>query len=126
MQKEVPATAVAQKKAVTHVLGSRDLVTAIIGRAGIWGSSRRLEELLSAATEVAKQRSRNTNFAREIETRLADEARRQGISVDALLERLINERAALTPPAQCNPELPVWHLGGVGALHRRDIYDDAR
>jgi hypothetical protein len=41
----------------------------------------------------AKQRSRNTNFAREIETRLADEARRQGISVDALLERLINERA---------------------------------
>ena len=40
-----------QKKAVTHVLGSRDLVTAITGRAGIWGSSRRLEELLSAATE---------------------------------------------------------------------------
>src|ERR1700674_5362475 len=51
MQEEVPATAVAQKKAVTHVLGSRDLVTAINGRAGIWGSSRRLEELLSAATE---------------------------------------------------------------------------
>jgi len=24
------------------------------------------------------------------------------------------------------PELPVWHLGGVGALHRRDIYDDVR
>lgn len=44
MQEEVPATAVAQKKAVT-------LVTAITGRAGIWGSSRRLEELLSAATE---------------------------------------------------------------------------
>ena len=65
-------------------------------------------------------------ISREIETRLADEARRQGISVDALLERLINERAALTPPAECNPELPVWHLGGVGALHRRDIYDDAR
>jgi hypothetical protein len=40
-----------QKKAVTHVLGSRDLVTAITGRVGIWGSSRRLEELLSAATE---------------------------------------------------------------------------
>ena len=28
----------------------------------------------------------------EIESRLVDEARRQGISVDALLERLINER----------------------------------
>jgi hypothetical protein len=48
---EVPATAAAQEKAVTHVLGSRDLVTAITGRAGIRGSSRRLEELLSAATE---------------------------------------------------------------------------
>lgn len=24
------------------------------------------------------------------------------------------------------PELPVWHLGGVGALHRRDIYHDVR
>jgi hypothetical protein len=22
------------------------------------------------------------------------------------------------------PELPVWHLGEVGPLHRRDIYDD--
>ena len=51
MREEVPATAVAHKKAVTHVLGSGDLVTAITGRAGIWGSSRRLEELLSAATE---------------------------------------------------------------------------
>ena len=48
---KVPATAGAHKKAVTHVLGSRHLVTAITGRAGIWGSSRRLEELLSAATE---------------------------------------------------------------------------
>ena len=22
--------------------------------------------------------------------------------------------------------LPVWHLGGAGPLHRRDLYDDAR
>jgi hypothetical protein len=58
-------------------------------------------------------------ISREIETRLTDEARRQGISVDALLERFINERAALTQPAQSKPELPVWHLGGAGALHRR-------
>jgi len=64
-------------------------------------------------------------ISREIEIRLADEARRQGISVDALLEQFINERAALTPPSQSNPELPVWHLGGVGSLQRRDIYDDA-
>jgi hypothetical protein len=65
-------------------------------------------------------------ISREIEACLADEARRQGISVDVLLERFINEQAALTQPAQPKPELPVWHLGAVGALHRRDIYDDAR
>jgi len=33
-------------------------------------------------------------------------------------------RAAEVPRA--NGELPVWHLGGAGPLHRRDIYDDAR
>jgi hypothetical protein len=64
--------------------------------------------------------------SRDTETRLADEARRQGISVDALLRRFIDERAALTHPTQSQPQLPVWHLGSVGALHRRDIYDDAR
>jgi len=65
-------------------------------------------------------------ISRETEARLADEARRRGISVAALLERFIDERAALTRPARPRPELPVWHLGGAGALHRRDIYDDVR
>lgn len=62
-------------------------------------------------------------MSREIEARLAEEAQREGISVDALLERFINERAALTPRVPSKPELPVWHLGRAGALHRRDIYD---
>ena len=62
----------------------------------------------------------------ETEARIANEARRQGISVDALLEQLMNERAALSLPAQARPDLPVWRLGSVDALHRRDIYDDAR
>ena len=67
-------------------------------------------------------------ISRETEARLTDEARRLGISVNALLERLMNERGA---PAHSvgtgsTPELPVWHLGGVGSLHRRAIYDDAR
>ena len=62
--------------------------------------------------------------SRETEARLTDEARRLGISVDVLLERLINEHRATTYPAQSSSELPVWHLGGVGALHRRDIYND--
>jgi hypothetical protein len=65
-------------------------------------------------------------ISREIETRLNAEAKKLGISVDALLERFISEHAALTRPAQPHPELPVWHLGSIGALHRRDLYDDAR
>jgi hypothetical protein len=65
-------------------------------------------------------------ISRETEARIADEARRQGISVDALLEQLMNERAALSRPVQAKPDLPVWDLGSVGALHRRDVYDDAR
>jgi hypothetical protein len=64
-------------------------------------------------------------ISRETEARLTNEARKQGVSVEVLLEWLINERVAATPPAGPNPELPVWHLGGVGALHRRDIYNDA-
>ena len=63
----------------------------------------------------------------ETEARLTDEARRQGISVDALLERMINGRraTALAAGAGSMPDLPVLHLGAMGAFHRRDIYDDA-
>jgi hypothetical protein len=63
-------------------------------------------------------------ISREAETRLTNEARKQGVPVEVLLERLIDERVAAAPPAGPNSELPVWHLGGVGALHRRDIYND--
>ena len=38
-------------------------------------------------------------------------------ALDALSEK---EAALSVPPEQ----LPVWHLGGVGSLHRRDIYND--
>jgi len=64
--------------------------------------------------------------SRETEARLTDEARRQGISVEALLERLISERGVTAHAAGTAPELPVWHLGAVGPLHRRDIHDDVR
>jgi hypothetical protein len=63
-------------------------------------------------------------ISQETEARLAAEAQRHGISVNALLERFVNERAALTSSAKAHPELPVWSLGSVGALHRRDIYND--
>jgi hypothetical protein len=75
---------------------------------------------------VEKGGRMSIEISRETEARLAAEARRLGISVDALLERFINERPATTQPAGSNPELPVWHLGGAGALHRRDIYNDVR
>ena len=63
----------------------------------------------------------------ETEARITGEARKQGISVNALLERLMSENRA-TPGGGVRsvPELPVWHLGGAGSLHRRDIYDDVR
>ena len=65
------------------------------------------------------------NISQETEARLAEEARRQGITVDALLERFINERApSVHPESRKAHELPVWRLGVIGSLHRRDIYDD--
>jgi hypothetical protein len=62
-------------------------------------------------------------ISQETEARLAAEARRRGISVDALVARLIDEHAAPTRPAQ-PAALPVWHLGGARDLHRRNIYSD--
>ena len=67
----------------------------------------------------------NIEISHETEARLTHEAGRQGISVGALLERLINEREAIAPAAGSNPDLPLLHLGAMGAFHRRDIYDDA-
>lgn len=64
-------------------------------------------------------------ISQETEARLAAEARRRGVSVDALLMRFIDEYAEPTKPAHAAADLPVWRLGRVGALHRRDIYDDA-
>ena len=64
-------------------------------------------------------------ISRETEARLSGEARKQGISVDVLLERLMNEHGTIASGIRFSPELPVWHLGSVGAFHRRDIYDDA-
>jgi hypothetical protein len=62
------------------------------------------------------------------EALLAAKAREQGLSVDAFLERLLNDAGELATGAADGgtPELPVWHLGVRGGLHRRDIYDDVR
>jgi hypothetical protein len=63
-------------------------------------------------------------ISRETEARLAAEAKRLGISEDALLTRLLGQHPEPVP-TRPKPELPAWNLG-AGALHRRDIYDDAR
>jgi hypothetical protein len=44
----------------------------------------------------------------------------------AVLRLLEDEVGLRANVPQSNGELPLWHLGGIGPLHRRDIYDDAR
>jgi hypothetical protein len=65
-----------------------------------------------------------TQISPQAEATLVDEAQKQGISVDALLERLVSERQQALHPPQPASELPAWDLGPVGAMHRRDLYDD--
>ncbi|MGC9950021.1 MAG: hypothetical protein ABSF64_26950 [Bryobacteraceae bacterium] len=62
----------------------------------------------------------------KIEAALAAKAKEHGISIDALLERLLNDAGPLNMGNgnSPTPELPVWNLGVIGSLHRRDIYDD--
>jgi hypothetical protein len=59
------------------------------------------------------------------EARLAARAQELGLSIDAFLERLLDDACDLkaTTAGGKAPELPVWHLGVRGSLHRRDIYD---
>jgi hypothetical protein len=60
----------------------------------------------------------------ETEARLVARAREQGVSVDASLDRLLNDDEMPARAANGDvPELPAWHLGVRGSLHRRDIYN---
>jgi hypothetical protein len=63
----------------------------------------------------------------DTEARLTEQARKQGISVDALLRRFIEDQEISGDVAAAEPtvvDLPVLHLGPMGPLRRRDIYDD--
>jgi hypothetical protein len=75
--------------------------------------------------EEKGQPDMSIEISQETEARLDAEARRLGISVDAFLARLISEHTALSKSAHPASIVPVWHLGGAGPFHRRDIYDDA-
>jgi hypothetical protein len=67
-------------------------------------------------------------ISQKTETRITDEAKRHGISIDDLLNRLMSERDSEpdTSGVEAIPDLPRLHLGAMGPLHRRDIYDDIR
>ena len=58
------------------------------------------------------------------EVRLSTKARDLRLSVQALLERLLNDDCSVNMSAASHerPELPVWHLGVCGSLRRRDLY----
>jgi len=73
------------------------------------------------------------HFTHEQEVQLARLARNAGMDAERLVKdtalRLLEADPSfrgVSPPPVAKPELPLWHLGGVGPLHRRDIYDDAR
>lgn len=65
------------------------------------------------------------HFTPEQEAQLAQLANRAGTDAEELVRetvlRLIEDDTHFGRPV---PELPVWNLGAVGALHRRDLYDD--
>ena len=62
----------------------------------------------------------------EVGARLMDEAQKQRISVEILLERLMDQREAKPSAARKGSvsTLPSLHLGAVGSLRREEIYDD--
>jgi hypothetical protein len=65
------------------------------------------------------------DISTKVEARLAAKAREQGVSIEVLLERFLNLVDLLATPSHGEaPEIPVWHLGARGSLHRRDMYDD--
>ena len=54
------------------------------------------------------------HVSQQTEARLTEEARRQGISVDALIERLMNERTAIGPGPNGAPEASTVFEQGLG------------
>ena len=67
------------------------------------------------------------NVSEQTAAQITEAARKEGLSVDALLQRLMKERRGSEPEKPSSmPELPLLHLGPMGPLHRRDIYNDVR
>jgi hypothetical protein len=66
-------------------------------------------------------------FTPEQEAQLAQIANKAGADAEQRVKhavlRLMQAESTIRTPT---PELPVWDLGAIGSLHRRDLYDDAR
>ena len=67
------------------------------------------------------------HFTPEQEAKLAQIAATAGSNA----EQLVKDTVLLLLPTESvarvpGPALPVWDLGVIGSLHRRDMYDDAR
>jgi hypothetical protein len=67
------------------------------------------------------------HFTPEQEAQLAQIATKEGTDAEQLVKdvvlRLLEGDGHVRTSA---PELPIVHLGPMGALHRRDIYNDVR
>jgi rRNA maturation protein Rpf1 len=67
------------------------------------------------------------HFTPEQEVQLAQIATKAGTDPEHLVKdavlRLLEDEIRSRPVV---PELPVWRLGVIGSLHRRDIYNDVR
>jgi hypothetical protein len=65
------------------------------------------------------------HFTNEQEAQLLQLAARSGTDAEQLVKdtvlRLIADE---TPSRRPVTELPMWDLGALGSLHRRDLYDD--
>ena len=56
------------------------------------------------------------------------QAEARGLSVEQWMLEVADQSvqpASVAHLQKTNPDLPILHLGAMGALHRRDIYDDA-
>jgi hypothetical protein len=60
----------------------------------------------------------------DLESRVAEKARSEGISPEAYVERLIRQATAQAPRKAL--PLPVWPGRALTDLYRQDLYDDVR
>ena len=59
----------------------------------------------------------------DIESRVAQRARAEGISNEAYVEKVVRQYVA-NEPGKAGP-LPKWQGHALGDLRRQDLYDDA-